>query len=462
MAKKKEAIKTHFLPIEERLNSFNEVNLGYSNLNEVKEECERCYQCFKGKDPKLKPPPCLRECPTECSPREIIADILNDDIDDALRIIYEHYPFPRSVERVCPGYCQTECTAGIRGDPIQIPMIKRFLVDHYNPPKEFYKCKSENRHKIAIIGSGPLGLTVAYFLRKYGIKVTIFEKLNVIGGMLVTEIPEFRLPREILSKEINNIKECGINIKTNKKIDNQFNYKTLFEMGYHLVVIGIGSEKPRWMELPGEESEVILQAIEFLKNFHLNKEIPDFQNKEVVIVGGGSTATDVARVIKRLGGVSRILYRREKKQMPAGKQEIEDAENEGVEIKFLTNPKRFVCDNSEDQNRGAICQRMRLGEIDLTNRPKPIPIEGSEFKIKAAYIIEAIGQKPDLTGFEQDTFDISKRNTFIVNEEYFTSVPKVLAGGDCVSGSKSVVNAVAQGKKIAINIHEFLKKANKK
>ncbi|MEJ2249089.1 MAG: FAD-dependent oxidoreductase [Candidatus Lokiarchaeota archaeon] len=458
MVKSKEAVKTHYLSIKERLDNFNEVNLGYHNLDEVKKECERCYQCFKSKDPKIKPPPCMEYCPTDCNSREIIASILNEDIDKALQIIYGHYPFPRSVERVCPGYCQLHCTAGIKGDPIQIPMIKRYLVDNFEPPFSYFECLPDNKYKIAIIGAGPLGLTVAYFLRKLGAEVTLFEKLNIIGGMMVTEIPEFRLPRNVLNDEIKNIKSLGIKIVENKKIDEVFNYEAIFELGYHLIVIGIGSEKPRWMKLPGEDSEIILQAIEFLKDFHLNKKIPNFQDKKVAVVGGGSTATDTARVIKRLGGLPTILYRRKKKQMPAGKQEVKDTEDEGIQIQFLTNPKEFICEEKEGDYQGTVCQKMELGEIDLTNRPKPVPIEGSEFKVEADYILEAIGQEPDLIGFNKNEFKISERNTFIVNEKFFTSVPKILAGGDCVSGSKSVVNSVAQGKKIAENVINFLKK----
>lgn len=459
MPKKKEAIETHFLPVDKRLKGFEEVNLGYFNMDEVKEECERCYQCFKSKDPKIKPPPCLRECPTDCNPREIIAAILNGDIKKALNIIYKHYPFPRSVERVCPGYCQTKCTASIRGDPIQIPMIKRYLVDHFDPPKSFFECNSNKGEKVAVIGSGPLGLTVAYFLRKLGIEVSIFEKLSVIGGMLITEIPQFRLPRDVLNKEIKNIKNCGIEINTNQKIGDQLGFKKLFDKGFHLIVIGIGSEDPKWMEIPGEDSNKVLQAIELLKKHHLNRNIPDFDKKDILIIGGGSTATDIARVIKRLGGNPKILYRRKKKQMPAGKREITETEEEGIEIKILTNPKRFVCEEAGGDYVGAVCQRMKLGEIDLTDRPKPIPIKGSDLKIKADYVVEAIGQKPNLEGFERDKFKVSNRNTFIVDKKYFTSVQKVLAGGDCVSGSKSVVNSVAQGKKIAENINEFLTKS---
>ncbi|MFX1410069.1 MAG: FAD-dependent oxidoreductase [Promethearchaeota archaeon] len=451
----KKAIERHCLPNEQRVNNFEEVNLGYLELEEVIQECERCYQCFKNSDPNLKPPPCMKYCPTHCNSREIIKNILEANIDEALKIIYEHYPFPRSVERVCPGYCQLYCTAGKKGDSIQIPMIKRFLVDNYGPLDEFFRCNPDIGKKVAIIGSGPLGLTVAFFLRKYGINVTIFENRNIIGGMLSTVIPEFRLPREVLNTEIENLKKCGIEIVTNKKIDEKFGIEQLFESGFHAVVIGIGTQKAKWLKLPGEDSKIILQALKFLRNFNLKDEIPDLDKKKVVVIGGGSTATDAARVAKRLGADVSILYRREKEHMPAGKAEIEDTENEGISIKFLINPKEFYC--SEDEFQGAVCHRVKLGEIDPSGRPTPILIEESEIKVEADYIIEAIGQQTDLSGFDKNKFKITKDNTFVVNEKFFTNVPKVLAGGDCVLGSKSVVHAVAHGKIIAEQIKDLIK-----
>ncbi|MFW9866447.1 MAG: FAD-dependent oxidoreductase [Candidatus Thorarchaeota archaeon] len=449
------AIERHYLPIDERINNFDEVNFGYLKLEEVIKECERCYQCFKKSDPEVKPPPCMKYCPTHCNSREIIGSILENNIEEALKIIYEHYPFPRSVERVCPGYCQLHCTAGKKGDPIQIPMVKRYIVDNFDPPEEYFKCEKDTGKKVAIIGSGPLGLTVAFFLRKFGISVTIFEKQSIIGGMMSLEIPEFRLPRSVLNREIENIKKCGIEILTDKHINENFTIDHLFESGFHIVVIGIGTQKARWLNLPGEDSDIIIQALEFLRKYNLKEDLPNLRNKKVVVIGGGSTATDAARVAKRLGADVSILYRRKKEHMPAGKVEIEDTENEGIEIKFLINPKEFQC--AEDQDQGAVCQMMELGEYDESGRPKPYPIEDSEIKIEGDYIIEAIGQDPDLRGFDKNKFKTTVRNTFLVNEEFFTSVSNVLAGGDCVLGSKSVVDAVAQGKIIAEEIRDYLK-----
>ncbi|MFX0165801.1 MAG: FAD-dependent oxidoreductase [Candidatus Hodarchaeota archaeon] len=455
IVRSKVAIERHYLPKEERINNFKEVNLGYLELEEVIKECERCYQCFKKSDPEVKPPPCMKYCPTHCNSREIIKNVLEGKIEEALKIIYEHYPFPRSVERVCPGYCMLHCTAGKKGDSIQIPMIKRFLVDNYGPLEEFFQCYPDIGKKVAIIGSGPLGLTVAFFLRKYGINVTIYEALNVIGGMMATEIPEFRLPRSVLNTEVEHLKKCDIEIITNKRIDKKFGIKQLFESGFHAIVIGIGTQKAKWLKLPGEESKIVLQALEFLRRFNLKEEMPDLVNKKVIIIGGGSTATDAARVAKRLGANVSILYRREREHMPAGKTEIEDTENEGIPIEFLIIPKEFHC--TEDEVLGAVCQRIELGDIDESGRPTPIPIEDMEIKVEADYIIEAIGQETDLTGFDRSKFKLTKQNTFIVNDKFFTSVPKVLAGGDCVVGSKSVVDAVAHGKIIAEQIYDFLK-----
>jgi glutamate synthase (NADPH/NADH) small chain len=447
-------VKSNLLPVEERINNFQEVNLGYFNLDEVIEECKRCYQCFSKSDPNERPPPCMKFCPTHCNSRDIIKNVLEGNINKALNIIYEHYPFPRCVERVCPGYCQLHCTAGKKGDPIQIPIIKRYLVDYYGPNDEFFKSETSKRNKVAIIGSGPLGLTTAYFLKKAGIEVTIFEKLNIIGGMLYLEIPEFRLPRAILNEEIENLKKLGIEIITNNGIDQNHHIEELFQSGYDMVVIGIGTHKPNWMELPGEDSQIILQAIELLKDFHLHKKIPHFDGKKVLVVGGGSTATDSARVAKRLGADVSILYRREKEQMPAGKTEIADSEDEGIIIKYLTSPVEFVC--IEEEFQGAVCKKMELGEPDPEGKPMVIPLEDSEFREEADFIIEAIGQWPDLTGFDTNKIKVSEKNTIIVNEKFYTSASNVLAGGDCVSGSKSVVEAVAHGKIIADQIISYL------
>ena len=269
IVRSKVAIERHYLPVEERIKNFEEVNLGYLELEEVIKECERCYQCFKNSDPEIKPPPCMKHCPTHCNSREIIRNVLDGEIEEALKIIYKHYPFPRSVERVCPGYCQLHCTAGIKGDPIQIPMIKRFLVDNYGPLEEYFKCNPDIKKKVAILGSGPLGLTVAFYLRKYGIKVTIFEKHDIIGGMLTTEIPEFRLPRSVLKTEIENLKQCGIEIITSKSIDKDFGIDQIFELDYHAIVIGIGSQKAKTLNLPGKDSIIALQALKFLKSYNL-------------------------------------------------------------------------------------------------------------------------------------------------------------------------------------------------
>jgi len=449
------AIERHYLSAQERINNFEEVNLGYLELEQVIKECERCYQCFKKSDPEQKPPPCMKYCPTHCNSRDIISNVMEGKIEDALKIIYKHYPFPRSVERVCPGYCQLHCTAGKKGDPIQIPMIKRFLVDNYGPLDEYFKCMPDTGKKVAIIGSGPLGLTVAFYLRKYGIQVTIFEKHDIIGGMLTTEIPEFRLPRSVLKDEIEKLQHCGIQIITNKSIDKDFGIEQIFELGYHVIVIGIGTQKPKWLKLPGEDPKIILQALDFLKRFNLKLKVPDMNKKKVIVIGGGSTATDAARVARRLGAEVSILYRREKEYMPAGKAEIEDSENEGIQIEFLISPKEFYC--TEDESQGVVCQRVELGDIDASGRPAPVPIEDIEIKFEADYIILAIGQETDLSGFDTSKFKMTPTNTFVVNEKFFTNVPKVLAGGDCVVGSKSVVDAVAHGKIIANQIYDFLK-----
>ncbi|NVM01020.1 MAG: FAD-dependent oxidoreductase [Candidatus Helarchaeota archaeon] len=452
--KSKIAIKPHLLPVEERKNTFKEVNLGYIDEKEAIEECERCYQCYKKRDPKVKPPPCMEQCPTHCNSREIIQNILDGNVDEALKIVYDHYAFPKSVERICPGFCQTHCTAGKKGDPIQIPHLKRYFVDHHGVPKDYFKCEPDTGKKVAIIGSGPLGLTAAYFLRKLGHEATVFEKLGVIGGMLAVGIPEFRLPKAILNEEIENLKKLGIIFVINKGYNKEFNYQKIFESGFDAILLGIGTHKSKWMKIPGEEGKGVLHAINFLRNYNLQKDMPDVSGKKIAVVGGGSSATDAARVAKRLGADVFIVYRRQKEQMPAGEVEIHHTEEEGIPINFLTNPTAIICIN--DEVVGIKCIKMRLGEEDASGRPRPIPIENSYFKKDAVFMIEAISQEPDLSDFDKNKFEINRWNTFEVNENYSTSVPGVFAGGDCVTGPKSVVDAVAQGKKIAKKIHKFL------
>jgi NADPH-dependent glutamate synthase beta subunit-like oxidoreductase len=452
--RKKTAFKPHLLDAQDRIKNFDEVNQGFRTMDEVIKECERCLQCFKKSDPEIKPPPCMKNCPTHCNTREIISNVISGNIDQALKIIYEHYPFPRSVERVCPGYCQQYCTSGKVGDPIQIPTIKRYLVDHYGLSKDFFSCKPNNGKKVAIIGSGPLGLSSAYFLKKLGFQVTIFEKLNVIGGMLISEIPEFRLPREVVTEEVNNLKKLGIEFKKNISIDEKNPITNFFESGYDVVVIGIGTHKAKEIGLPGEESSKVLQAIEFLKKFNLEKKFPDIKGKSVAVIGGGSTATDAARVAKRLGAEVSIIYRRKKEQMPAGKEEIEESFDEGIIVSFLTNPVSFIC--TEGELLGAVCQKMELGDLDDSGRPRTLPIENSNFKVDADFIIEAVGQEADLDEFDTKDLKITNKNTIKIDQNFITSIPKVLAGGDCVTGSKSVVDAVAHGKIITNQIEKLI------
>ncbi|MHA1300193.1 MAG: FAD-dependent oxidoreductase [Candidatus Helarchaeota archaeon] len=448
------AVKPHYIPVEERKTTFKEVHLGFISEDEVIEECERCYQCFKNKDPKIKPPPCMEFCPTNCNSRDVIINILDGKIEDALKIIYEHYPFPKSIERICPGFCQRHCTAGKKGDAIQIPIIKRYIADHYSLPSNYFKCEPDTGKKVAIIGSGPLGLTAAYFLRRFGHEVTIFEKTNVIGGMLALGIPEFRLPKAVLEEEIGNLKKLGIKIVMNKGYSSDFNYKKIFESGFDAILLGIGTHKSKWMKIPGEESMGVIHAIEFLRDYSLKKNIPNLKGKKVAVVGGGNSATDAARVAKRLGADVFIVYRRHKEQMPAGEVEVRDTEEEDIPINFLTNPTECYCIG--DKLTGLKCIRMQLGDIDKSGRPRPIPVEGSDFHINADFMIEAISQEPDLDGFEINEFEINRWNTFEVNENFETSVHGVFAAGDCVTGPKTVVEAVAAGKKVAEKIHKFL------
>ncbi len=442
----KEAIKPRILPVEERIKNFKEVNLGYTE-EQMLAECERCLQC--------KNPKCVLGCPCHCNTKEIIRLASERRYEEALEIIYDIYVFPRSIDRVCPHFCENACVLGKKGDPIQIMLIKRYLADHYGLPPSFTDCAPSTGKHVAVIGSGPAGLTTAYFLAKLGHAVTVFEKLPVLGGLLRVGIPEFRLPKQIVATEIKQIEKIGVKFKPNTPVEETCNFNVLFEEGFDAVFIGIGAHAPKWMGIPGEHLEGCIHALDFLREFNLKGTFPI--GAKTAVIGGGNSAIDSVRVAKRLGSDAFILYRRHRDQMPANPPEIVEAEEEGIQINFLTNPVRILGKNNKVI--GLECVRMRLGEPDSSGRPRPIPIPDSNFQIEADMMIQAVSQQPDIQHFKDPRLKFTRWKTFEIAEEVCaTPISGVFAGGDCVRGTGTVVEAVRDAKKAVNDIHSYLLK----
>ncbi|NVM55525.1 MAG: NAD(P)-dependent oxidoreductase [Candidatus Helarchaeota archaeon] len=442
----KERIKPHLLPVEERKGNFKEVNLGYTE-EEMLAECERCLQCEK--------PLCIQGCPCHCNIKEIIRLVLERKYEDALELVYSIYVFPRSIDRVCPHFCENTCVIGKKGDPVQIMLIKRYLADHFGLPPSYTNCAPNTEKHVAVVGSGPAGLTTAFFLAKRGHTATVFEKLPVLGGLMRVGIPEFRLPKKILQTEIDNIKKLGVKFKPNTPVEETCDFDALFSEGFNAIFLGIGAHAPKWMKIPGENLDGSIHALDFLREFNLKGRVP--VGDKVAVIGGGNSAIDSVRVAKRLGSDSFILYRRHRNQMPANPPEIIDAEEEGIPIHFLTNPIKILGQNNKVS--GLECLRMKLGEPDSSGRPRPIPIPNSNFTVEADMMIQAISQEPDIQPFSDPRLKFTRWKTFEISEEICeTPVPGVFAGGDCIRGIGTVVEAVRDGKQAVRDIHAFLSK----
>ncbi len=375
---------------EERIKNFDEVMHGYTK-EEAMEEANRCMGCKKL--------PCVNSCPIRQDIQGYVNAIKEGDFDKALEIILDTNPFPASVGRVCPQFCVLECRRGKKGEPIWIAALKRAASDHSNYQPE---PGPPTGKKVAVVGSGPGGLTVAYDLARWGHKVTVFERESVKGGMLYTAIPSFRLPKDQVAKDIGRIEKMGVTIKTNINVGTDITLDQLQEE-FDAVVIAIGTHKPKWMGIEGEDKKGVVHVVPFLHDLLLNKN--PWAGKRVAVIGGGSSAMDGVRTAKRLGKEAWLVYRRARKQMPANIEEIVEGEDEQITFHYLTNPAEIL---GEDQVTGMECIKMKLGEPDASGRARPIPIEGSEFNIDVDMVIEAISQQPDLTGFNGNRFDITR------------------------------------------------------
>ncbi|MHA1358931.1 MAG: FAD-dependent oxidoreductase [Candidatus Helarchaeota archaeon] len=438
------SVKPNRLAVADRINNFKEVNLGYTE-DLMLTEASRCLQCTN--------PPCVASCPCHCDVKELIRLTINKKYDEALNIIFKTYCFPRSIDRVCPGFCQQGCTLGKKGEPVQIMLIKRFLADHIGLPKSYTVCAPKTGKKIAILGSGPAGLTAAYYLTKLGHEVTVFEKLPVLGGLMQVGIPEFRLPKKVLQTEIEQIKKLGVKFFPNTPIEKTCNFDGLFSQGFEAIFLGIGTHAPKWMGIPGEQLKGCIHALDFLKEYNLGQK--NLTGVKIAIVGGGNSALDSARVALRLGADPFIVYRRHRDQMPANPSEILEAEEEGIPIHFLTNPIRIL--EKRDKIVGIECVRMQLGELDRSGRPRPIPIPNSNFIIAADMFIEAISQEPEVAPFKNTQLKFTQWNTFeTCAGNCVTNVEGVFAGGDCINGTATIVKAVRDAHKAVGFIDAFL------
>ncbi len=444
---------------EERSKNFKEVALGYTAEQAV-DEAQRCLSC--------KNKPCVSGCPVNIHIPAFIEKMAGGDFEGAYQVIAQTSALPAVCGRVCPqeSQCEKYCVRGKKGEPVAIGRLERFAADWHNEHSAGAPEKpAPNGHKVAVIGSGPSGLTCAGDLARLGYEVTVFEALHMAGGVLVYGIPEFRLPKAIVQKEIDGLKAMGVRIETNMVIGRALSIDELLEQGFEAVFIGSGAGLPRFMNIPGENLKGVYSANEFLTRVNLMKaylpgsDTPVQQARRVAVVGGGNVAMDAARCAKRLGAEEvYIVYRRSEKELPARAEEVEHAKEEGIVFKLLNNPTRILGDENGGV-RGMECLEMELGEPDASGRRRPVEKPGSEFVLDVDCVIMAIGTSPNpLIKSTTQGLDTHRWGGVIVNEETgLTSRPNVYAGGDAVTGAATVILAMGAGKTAARAIHEQLR-----
>ncbi len=461
--------KKHEMPTQEpsvRAHNFDEVALGYT-YEMAKAEAARCLNC--------KNQPCVNGCPVNVHIPDFISKIKEGDIEGAYDVISLSSSLPAVCGRVCPqeNQCEKNCTLGVKFEPVGIGRLERFVADHHNANAENSAvAPALNGHKVAIVGSGPSGLTCAGDLAKRGYDVTVYEALHTAGGVLVYGIPEFRLPKSIVAKEVEGLKALGVKIETNVVIGKTLTVDELFEMGFEAVFIGSGAGLPNFMGIPGESLKGVYSANEFLTRSNLMKaykndpETPIMKGGKVAVVGGGNVAMDAARTALRLGAeVVYIVYRRSMEELPARHEEVEHAIEEGIDFRLLTNPIEIVGFNNPNDARdprngfvtGMKCIKMELGEPDARGRRRPVPVADSEFVLDVDTVIMSIGTSPNpLIKSTTEGLEVNERGGIIVSEEGLTSRAGVYAGGDAVTGAATVISAMGAGKTAAKAIDEYL------
>ena len=456
--------KKHEMPTqapEVRARNFQEVALGYP-VEVAVEEAKRCLNC--------KNRPCVEGCPVNINIPDFISQIKQGDFEGAYQIINRSSSLPAVCGRVCPQetQCESQCTLRVRAkmDPVGIGRLERFVADWHNAnSQEKAQAPAANGHKVAVVGAGPSGLTCAGDLAKKGYQVTIYEALHTAGGVLVYGIPEFRLPKSIVAKEVETLKELGVEVETNVIIGKTLTVDELFDMGFEAVFIGSGAGLPNFMNIPGEAYKGVYSANEFLtrsnlmKAYQENPQTPIMKGGRVAVVGGGNVAMDAARTALRLGAEKvYIVYRRSMEELPARREEVEHAEEEGIDFRLLCNPTEILGYQNPDDPRdprngfvtGIRCVKMELGEPDASGRRRPVEIEGSEFELAVDTVVMAIGTSPNpLIKNTTAGLEVNRRGGIIVNEEGLTSREKVYAGGDAVTGAATVISAMGAGKNAA-------------
>ena len=440
---------------EVRARNFDEVALGYTEEQAI-DEAKRCLNC--------RNMPCVSGCPVRIHIPAFIAKVAEGDFEGAYRVISEASSLPAVCGRVCPQetQCESKCVRRIKGESVGIGRLERFVADyHMKHSEEKVAEPKKNGHRVAVIGSGPASLACAGDLAKRGFDVTVFEALHTPGGVLVYGIPEFRLPKEIVRREIDGLRELGVDIECNMVIGKILSIDELEERGYEAVFIGTGAGLPKFMNIPGENLPGVLSANEFLTRVNLMKayredsDTPIRRSSRVAVVGGGNVAMDAARCALRLGAKEvSIVYRRSEAELPARREEVEHAKEEGIVFRFLTNPTEILA--GEDGTVGALkCVEMELGEADASGRRRPVTKEGSDFVIEADTVIMALGTSPNpLIKSTTEGLETQKWGGIVADEHGLTSRENVYAGGDAVTGAATVILAMGAGKAAAKAIAE--------
>lgn len=454
------SLKANEMPHQEPLvrnKNFLEVATGY-DAQTAMDEALRCLHC--------KHKPCISGCPVQIHIPDFIAKVAEGDFEAAYQIISESSSLPAVCGRVCPQerQCESKCVRGIKGDAVSIGRLERFVADWHNSHCKVWPAVPErNGHKVAVIGSGPSGLTCAGDLARLGYDVTVFEALHIAGGVLVYGIPEFRLPKKIVELEVNGLKALGVKIVTNVVIGRSMSIDDLFDDGFEAVYIGSGAGLPRFMGIPGESLKEVYSANEYLTRVNLMKAYqpgsttPIYHARKVAVVGGGNVAMDAARSAIRLGAKEvYVLYRRSFEEIPARQEEVQHAQEEQIRFQTLTNPVEIL--GSDDGNvTGVRCIRMELGEPDATGRRRPVPVPDSDFVIDADCVIMAIGTSPNpLIKSTTGGLEVNARGGIVADENGCTSRDGVFAGGDTVTGAATVIKAMGAGKIAAKSIDAYI------
>ena len=441
-----------------RARNFKEVALGYTPEMAI-EEAGRCLNCKK--------PACVEGCPVNVRIPEFIKKVQEGDFKAAYEIITSTNALPALSGRVCPqeSQCESKCVRGIKGEPVAIGRLERFVADWYRENVNAMPEKApSNGHKVAVVGSGPAGMTAASDLAKLGYQVSMFEALHTAGGVLVYGIPEFRLPKAIVANEITKLQAQGVEVMTNMVIGRVLTIDELFEMGYEAVFVGSGAGLPMFMNIPGEALKGVMSANEYLTRTNLMKaynpdaDTPVIKSKAVAVVGGGNVAMDAARCAMRLGADHvYIVYRRGEAEMPARLEEQHHAKEEGIEFKTLCNPIAIVGDEN-GRVCGMKCVRMELGEADASGRRRPVQIPDSEFMLEVDTVVMSLGTNPNpLIRSTTPGLETNRKGCLIVNEQEMTTRDGVFAGGDAVTGAATVILAMGAGKKGAAAIDAYIK-----